>query len=56
MPTLTTSDGLRLAGRRLLTEGPPRAAVVVVHGFTASAHCPHVEALAESLHARSSTS
>lgn len=51
-PTLTTADGLRLAGRRLLTETPPRAAVVVVHGFTASAHCPHVEALAESLHAQ----
>ena len=29
---------------------PPRAAVVVVHGFTASADCPHVEALAEALH------
>jgi alpha-beta hydrolase superfamily lysophospholipase len=49
-PTLTTSDGLRLSGRRWLTPHPPRAAVVVVHGFNASADCPDVEALAAALH------
>jgi alpha-beta hydrolase superfamily lysophospholipase len=48
--TLTTTDGIRLSGRRWLTSGTPRAAVVIVHGFTASADCPHVEALAASLH------
>jgi alpha-beta hydrolase superfamily lysophospholipase len=48
--TLTTTDGVRLSGRRWLTVGSPRAAVVIVHGFTASADCPHVEALAASLH------
>jgi alpha-beta hydrolase superfamily lysophospholipase len=45
-PTLTTVDGLELAGRRWLTAGEPRAAVVIVHGFTASAACPNVESLA----------
>jgi pimeloyl-ACP methyl ester carboxylesterase len=49
-PTLRTSDGLDLAGRRRLTDNVPRAAVVVVHGFNASASCPNVEALADALH------
>src|SRR6476619_4847540 len=49
-PTLRTTDGLDLAGRRLLTPTVPRAAVVIVHGFTASAGCPNVEALAAALH------
>jgi pimeloyl-ACP methyl ester carboxylesterase len=48
--TLTTCDGLRLSGRRWLHAGTPDAAVVIVHGFTASGECPHVEALAERLH------
>jgi hypothetical protein len=47
---LTTADGVTLAGRRRLVEGEPRAAVVIVHGFSASAACPHVEALADALH------
>jgi alpha-beta hydrolase superfamily lysophospholipase len=49
-PTLTTTDGLRLAGRHWETVGAPRAAVVIVHGMAASADCPHVEALAEAMH------
>jgi alpha-beta hydrolase superfamily lysophospholipase len=48
--TLTTRDGLRLSGRRWLCGGTPEAAVVIVHGFTASGECPHVEALADHLH------
>ena len=47
---LTTRDGLRLSADRLLTAQKPQAAVVIVHGFTASSTCPHVEALAEQLH------
>jgi alpha-beta hydrolase superfamily lysophospholipase len=35
--TLTTSDGLRLHVERFAAAGPTRAAVVMVHGF--SAHC-----------------
>jgi len=50
-PTLTTADGLSLTGRRRLVDGVPRAAVVVVHGFSASSACPNVEALADALHA-----
>lgn len=50
-PTITTADGLQLAGRRWCTDRPPRAAVVIVHGFSASAACPHVNALAAQLHA-----
>jgi uncharacterized protein len=49
--TLTTTDGFELAGRRLLVDGTPQAAVVIVHGFSASASCPHVESLADALHA-----
>jgi alpha-beta hydrolase superfamily lysophospholipase len=47
---LTTLDGLQLTSRRLLTTHAPEATVVVVHGFTASASCPHVEALAQRIH------
>jgi len=50
-PTLTTSDGVTLAGRRWLTPVAPDAAVVIVHGFSASSECPQVEALADALHA-----
>jgi alpha-beta hydrolase superfamily lysophospholipase len=49
--TLRTADGLDLAAQRRLFEGTPRAAVVIVHGFSASAQCPHVETLAAVLHA-----
>jgi alpha-beta hydrolase superfamily lysophospholipase len=48
-PTLTTADGLELAGRRWLAAEPPPAAVVIVHGFSASAECPNVESLADSI-------
>jgi alpha-beta hydrolase superfamily lysophospholipase len=48
--TLQTIDGLDLPARRLLVDAVPRAAVVVVHGFSASAACPQVEALAQALH------
>jgi alpha-beta hydrolase superfamily lysophospholipase len=49
--TLTTRDGFELAGQRRLVEGTPTAAVVIVHGFSASASCPHVESLADALYA-----
>ncbi|HWS45254.1 MAG TPA: alpha/beta hydrolase [Acidimicrobiia bacterium] len=49
-PTLLTADGVTLAGRRWLVEPAPAAAVVIVHGFSASSECPQVEALAEALH------
>jgi alpha-beta hydrolase superfamily lysophospholipase len=48
--SLRTADGLELSARRRLADGEPRAAVVVVHGFSASSECPHVEALAGALH------
>lgn len=48
-PTLMTADGLELVGRRWLTEDTPSAAVVIVHGFSASAACPNVEALAATI-------
>ena len=35
--TLTTRDGLRLHVERFAARGAPRAAVVMIHGF--SAHC-----------------
>ncbi len=51
----TTVDGVRLTGRHRRSEpgtaSTVRAAVVVVHGFSASANCPHVEELADALHA-----
>src|SRR5438105_55112 len=49
--TLRTADGLDLVAQCRLAPGTPRAAVVVVHGFSASAACPNVEALADALHA-----
>jgi hypothetical protein len=49
--TLVTADGVRLAGRRWCTDTEPRAAVVVVHGFSASATDPDVATLAAILHA-----
>jgi alpha-beta hydrolase superfamily lysophospholipase len=50
-PTLTTTDGLSLVGRRWLTPGRPEAAVVIVHGFSATSECPNVSELAAALHA-----
>jgi len=49
--TLRTADGLDLVAQCRLAPETPRAAVVVVHGFSASAACPNVEALADALHA-----
>ena len=49
-PTLTTTDGIELVGRRWLVSGTPTAAVVIVHGFSASSKCPNVESLARALH------
>lgn len=48
---IVTLDRVALASRRWLTPGEPKAAVVLVHGFTASSDCPNVERVAESLHA-----
>jgi alpha-beta hydrolase superfamily lysophospholipase len=50
-PTLTTADGLNLVGRRWLAAEAPEAAVVIVHGFSASSECPNVEGLAHALFA-----
>jgi pimeloyl-ACP methyl ester carboxylesterase len=50
--TLTTTDEVLLAGCHLLTVDAPRAAVVVVHGFTATSEHPDVMALAGTLHDR----
>jgi alpha-beta hydrolase superfamily lysophospholipase len=48
---LRTVDGLTLAGRCwFVPADSPHAAVVIVHGFSASSSCPHVEALALALH------
>jgi alpha-beta hydrolase superfamily lysophospholipase len=49
--TFTTDDAVELSGRRWLHERPS-VAVVLVHGFTASANDPLVVAVAEALHAR----
>jgi len=46
----TTTDDVVLAGRSWLRADAPRAAVVLVHGFSASADDPNVCALAEALH------
>lgn len=46
---LRTSDEIHLASR-LRTAGTPRAAVVVVHGFSASGDDPQVSRLADVLH------
>jgi pimeloyl-ACP methyl ester carboxylesterase len=48
--TFTTSDAVELSGRRWEQELPV-AAVVLAHGFTASADGPTVVAVAEALHA-----
>ncbi len=48
---LITSDDVRLEARRWFTESPPRAAVVLVHGFTASRSEARVVGLADALHA-----
>jgi alpha-beta hydrolase superfamily lysophospholipase len=48
-PTLTTVDGISLHGRRWLAAAPC-AAVVLVHGFSASSSCPNVVELASALH------
>jgi alpha-beta hydrolase superfamily lysophospholipase len=50
-PLFTTTDDVLLTGRRWLRADAPRAAVVLVHGFSASADDPNVSALAEALHA-----
>jgi len=50
-PHFATADGVLLAGERRLAAGTPRAVVVVVHGFSASADHPEVRALADRLHA-----
>jgi alpha-beta hydrolase superfamily lysophospholipase len=49
-PTFVTVDGVRLTGRRWEPLARPRAAVVIVHGFSASSQCPNVEGLATALH------
>jgi alpha-beta hydrolase superfamily lysophospholipase len=48
--TLETTDGVQLAVRRWQAD-EPLAAVVLVHGFTASCSDPRVEAIAVELHA-----
>jgi alpha-beta hydrolase superfamily lysophospholipase len=49
--TFRTRDDVNLAGRRWLTADTPHAAVVLAHGFTASADNPDVVAVADALHA-----
>jgi alpha-beta hydrolase superfamily lysophospholipase len=49
--TFTTDDAVVLSGRRWLHDRPS-AAVVLVHGFTASGDDPLVVAVAEALHGR----
>jgi pimeloyl-ACP methyl ester carboxylesterase len=51
-PPLETADDVQLAGRRWLTSGPPRAGVVLVHGFTAGADDPAVSEVGDDLHGR----
>jgi len=48
-PTFSTTDNLLLAGHRRLTGSEPRAAVVIAHGFSASAEDPAVAATALAL-------
>lgn len=47
---VTTADGLDLVVHHRTTAAMPTAAIVVVHGFTASGSCPEVGALADALH------
>lgn len=49
-PLYTTVDDVLLTGREWLTDAPPRAAVVLVHGFSASTEDPNVCAVAGSLY------
>jgi uncharacterized protein len=49
-PLFTTTDDVVLTGRRWLRADEPRAAVVLVHGFSASANDPDVCEVAEALH------
>ncbi|HET6949637.1 MAG TPA: alpha/beta fold hydrolase [Acidimicrobiales bacterium] len=49
--TLHTADGLALAADAWLAPGPPDAAVVLVHGFTAHRRDPSVVAMAHELRA-----
>ncbi|MEZ5169121.1 MAG: alpha/beta fold hydrolase [Acidimicrobiia bacterium] len=46
---MTTADNVLLAGHRLLTDGESRGAVVLAHGFTATAEDPSVTAVALAL-------
>jgi alpha-beta hydrolase superfamily lysophospholipase len=46
---LLTVDGVHLTERRFAATAPPRATVVLVHGFTASSQCPNVIGVAEAL-------
>ena len=46
-PLFTTTDDVVLSGRRWVHAGAPQAAVVLVHGFSASADHPDVCDLAE---------
>jgi len=46
----TTADDVVLTGRSWLRADTPRAAVVLVHGFSSSTDDPNVRALAEALH------
>lgn len=48
-PLYTTTDDVLLTGREWLTPGNPAAAVVLIHGFSASADDPKVCAVAEAL-------
>jgi alpha-beta hydrolase superfamily lysophospholipase len=48
-PLYTTTDDILLTGREWLTDDAPTAAVVLVHGFSASADDPKVCAVAEAL-------
>jgi uncharacterized protein len=48
-PLYTTTDDVVLTGRSWLRVGTPRAAVVLVHGFSSSTDDPNVCALAEVL-------
>lgn len=50
-PTFATSDDILLAGHRRLAVHEPRAAVVLAHGFCASAEDPAVSAMADALNA-----
>lgn len=50
--TFATVDDVLLSGRSWLVDGEPRAAVVLSHGFTASADHPEIGYLAAALHER----